>query len=267
MSTTYSPTINVMIKAAEKAARSLLRDFNEVEKLQVSQKSPGDFVSKADLRSEEIIYESLLTARPDNAFLMEEGGAKNTGKSDYTWIIDPLDGTSNFLYGIPHWCISIALKKGNEVIAGVVLDPVKDELFRAEKGQGAFMNRTRLRVSGRRDLMTSSIAIGGAHGADSIEAFVAETAKIYRQVRAVRRLGACALELSYVAAGRLDGFWERRVYPWDMAAGSILVKEAAGKVSDLSLGQSYLEKNEIIAGNPHIYQRIVDVLALRKKAA
>lgn len=262
-----SPTMNIMIKAAEKASRSLLHDFNEVEKLQVSQKSPGDFVSKADIRSEEIIFEELMNARRDYAFLMEEAGVKNEGKSEYTWIIDPLDGTANFLYGIPHWAISIGLKKGDEIIAGLVLDPVKNELFRAEKGQGAFVNRARLRVSGRKDLSLAAVfSTAYFAGRKADDPIIKQHAMLQKCVQNIRCTGSMTLDLSYIAAGRSD-FVSDSAKPWDIAAGAILIKEAGGKVTDRSLGQNFLENNEVVAGNPFIYEKLVELLGFRKKAA
>ncbi len=252
-----------MIKAAEKAARSLIRDFGEVEQLQVSQKGPGDFVSAADRRAEEIIYEELSQARPNYGFLMEESGAKNE-KAERRFIVDPLDGTTNFLHGIPHWAISIALedKIKNEVIVGLVYDPVKDEMFTAEKGQGAFMRRKRLRVSGRRDLMMSTIACGAPRrAAGKREQFVKEYDAVLNIAPGIRRFGAAALDLSYVAAGRFEAFWERDLKPWDIAAGTLIVKEAGGFAKDIETeNKNPIETGCVLAANGDIYPQLKKVL-------
>lgn len=237
-----SPTMNVMIKAAEKAARSLLRDFGEVENLQVSQKGPGDFVSAADTRAEQLIHDELVYARPDYGFLMEEGGKVEGKDKDYRWIVDPLDGTSNFLHGLPHWAISIALEHKGEIIAGLVHDPVKDEMFHAEKGKGAFVRRMRLRVSGRKDLKTAMIATGEPMRNPS---FNAEHKALKDAGASMRRFGAASLDMCYVAAGRFECFWERNLKPWDLAAGYIILKEAGGSACDLDKDT----KNSVFSGN------------------
>ena len=255
---TYSPNMNVMIQAAEKAARSLIRDFNEVEKLQVSRKGPGDFVSKADLRAEEIIQYHLSEARPNFGFLMEEGGEVK-GDVEHRWIIDPLDGTKNFLHGIPHWNTTIALEKGGEIIAGVVLDPIKDEMFWSEKGKGAFMNRSRLRVSGRTKFEHSLIAFGSIKK-DENRFSLFENAETI----GIRRTASCALDMSYVAAGRYEGFYGQKEKAWDFAAASLIVQEAGGTVSTLDLRKNYIENNSgIICGNPAIYQKMVKLFDLK----
>ena len=260
-----SPDLNVMIKAAEKAARSLIRDFGEVEQLQVSQKGPGDFVSAADRRAEEIIYEELSQARPNYGFLMEESGVKNP-KAERRYIIDPLDGTTNFLHGIPHWAISIALEdvrdgKG-EVIAALVYDPVKDEMFTAEKGQGAFMRRKRLRVSGRRDLMMATIACGAPRRAlEKQQRFLNEYQAVLNVAPGIRRFGAAALDLAYVAAGRYEAFWERDLKAWDVAAGILIVKEAGGFAKDIDKESlNPLDTGNILAANGDIYPQLKKVL-------
>lgn len=229
-----SPTLNVMIRAAEKAARSLIRDFGEVEQLQVSAKGPGDFVSAADRRAEEIIHAELSKARPDFGFLMEESGALGNPNAESRWIVDPLDGTTNFLHGIPHWAISIALETKGDIVAGIVYDPVKDEMFQAEKSGSAFMRRHRLRVSGRSDLMQATIAAGSPRRAQaSKDRFLKEYEAVMKVAPGMRRFGAAALDLAYVAAGRFDGFWERDLKIWDIAAGMLIVREAGGFVSDI----------------------------------
>lgn len=230
----HSATLNAMIKASERAARSLIRDFGEVENLQVSAKGPGDFVSAADRRAEEILYEELLKARPGFGFLMEESGVVKGTDQEHRWIIDPLDGTTNFLHGLPHWCISIGLEQNGEIIAGLIHDPVKDEMFMAEKGAGAFSGRRRLRVSGRTDLMSSTIACGAPRPSPAKrQRFVREYNAMLNASPGLRRFGAAALDLAYVAAGRYEGFWERDLKEWDIAAGIIIVREAGGYAQDI----------------------------------
>lgn len=258
----FSPDMNIMMKAAEKAARSLNRDFGEVENLQVSNKGPGDFVTAADKRAEKIIFEELQKARPNYAFLMEESGAKGDKNAESRWIIDPLDGTTNFLHGLPHWAISIALEHKGEIIAGLVYDPIKDEMFHAEKGKGAFMRRGRLRVSARRDLMQCAIATGQPKRAmDKQDQFLAEYKAVMAIAPGLRRYGAAALDLCYVAAGRFDAFWERDLQLWDIAAGILIVKESGGFVSDIDDDRnSPLESCNVLAGNQDITGDLKKVL-------
>ena len=255
-----SPDLNVMIKAAEKAARSLIRDFGEVEQLQVSQKGPGDFVSAADKRAEEIIFEELKTARPRFGFLMEESGTIEGSGNDANkrFIIDPLDGTTNFLHGIPHWAISIALEVNGEITIGLIYDPVKDEMFTAEKGGGAFMRRKRLRVSGRRDLMQSTIACGAPRRAVvKPDKFLQEYKAVLSVAPGIRRFGAAALDLAYVAAGRYEGFWERDLKAWDIAAGLLIVREAGGYAKDIdSESKNPIDTGDVIASNTHLYTEL-----------
>lgn len=249
-----SPTITVINRAVEKAARSLTRDFGEVEQLQVSKKGPADFVSAADRRAEEILFENLSKDRPEYAFLMEESGHKGPQDYQFRWIIDPLDGTTNFLHGLPHWCISIALEerknKKSEIIAGLIVDPIKDEWFIAEKGCGAFSRRKRLRVSGRSDPGSCLIA-GGAPfaGKKDIPQFNAEVEPVFRHTAGYRRWGAAALDLAYVSAGRYDGYWERGLNPWDVAAGILLVKEAGGFVEGIENREDPVFSQGLLAGN------------------
>lgn len=258
----YSPNINIMVRAAEKAARSLVRDFGEVENLQVSQKGPGDFVSAADKRSEEIIFEELKKARPSYSFLMEESGEVEGEDPEHTWIIDPLDGTTNFLHGLPHWCISIALKSKNQIVAGLVYDPIKDDLFYAEYGQGAFMKRSRLRVSTRSNLLETVIATGAPRRAvEKREKFVKEYSAMLVNAPGLRRFGAAALDLAYVAAGRVDGFWERDLKAWDIAAGILLVRESGGFVSDIDADKNdVLSTGNVVSGNNNIMTDMKAVL-------
>ncbi|MEZ0225690.1 MAG: inositol monophosphatase [Alphaproteobacteria bacterium] len=256
-----SPTMNVMVEAAEKAGRSLIRDFGEVENLQVSKKGPGDFVSTADHKAEKIVMEALQKARPSYGFQMEEGGVKAGTDKSFVWLIDPLDGTTNFLHGIPHWAVSIALEKDKEVIAAAVYDPVKDEMFTAEKGTGAFVSGKRLRVSSRGELNNNAlIAIGGARfNNKDYEIYMAELAAITPHA-ATRRFGAASLDIAYVAAGRYEGFWERELNPWDVAAASLLVKEAGGYVTDLEGGKDYIYGRSLVCGNPSIHGELLKKL-------
>jgi len=253
MAALRSPHINVMMRAAEKAARVLRRDFGEVEQLQVSRKGPADFVSAADLRADHILREELQKARPGYGMVSEEQDEDVPGDGIHRWVVDPLDGTTNFLHGIPHWAISIGLVREEEAVAGVVYDPVKDELFWAEKGQGAWLNDRRLRVSGRRRLDEALLATGLAFkGRDKGESFLAELDRAMSETAGVRRFGSAALDLAYVAAGRYEGFWERNLGPWDVAAGIVLVREAGGFVSEIEgagrpeSGRSVLAANDLL---------------------
>jgi myo-inositol-1(or 4)-monophosphatase len=256
------PEIRVMMQAAEKAARSLNRDFGEVEHLQVSKKGPGDFVSAADKRSEEIIFEELKRARPRYGFLMEESGEVKGEEAGTRYIIDPLDGTSNFLHALPHWAISIALEKDGEVIGGVIHDPVKNEVFHAFKNCGAFSGRSRLRVSERNDPMASAIATGSPRRAVEKQArFIREYGAMSQFSPGLRRFGAAALDLAYVAAGRYEGFWERDLKSWDVAAGILLVKEAGGLVSDLDDAHNNpVHTGNVLATNTALGPQIKKVL-------
>ena len=260
-----SANINVMLRAAEKAAKSLLRDFGEVENLQVSRKGPGDFVSAADLRSEKIIFEELKKARPGYGFLMEERGkGDSTGEEEYRWIVDPLDGTTNFLHGIPHWNITIALEQRGEIIAGIIFDPVKNEMFRAEKGGGAFLRNQRLRVSGRTVLADAVLATGIPTQSKEARArsaqFMQQLNAVMPLVSGVRRFGACALDLAYVAAGRYDGFWEDVIRPWDIAAGMLIVREAGGFAASLHSSDTSPHSGSIVAANSHLYAEIRTII-------
>ena len=258
-----NPDMRIMMQAAEKAARSLGRDFGEVEHLQVSQKGPGDFVSLADKRAEEIIYEELKAARPNFGFLMEESGFVEGSKGeDARFIIDPLDGTSNFLHGLPHWAISIALEKNGEIVAGLVHDPIKNEVFHAVKGQGAFTGRTRLRVSGRADFMGSMIGCGAPRRAvEKRVQFMAEYRAVMDVAPGLRRYGAAALDLAYVAAGRFDAFWERDLKAWDIAAGILLVREAGGFICDIDTNTGNpLDSGHVLAANQGLNEPLKKIL-------
>ncbi|WP_374299966.1 inositol monophosphatase [Ferrovibrio sp.] len=245
-----SALINAMANAARKAQRSLIRDFNEVEHLQVSKKGPADFVSAADRKAEKILQQELAKLRPDFGFIMEEGGRIEAKDGKSYWIIDPLDGTTNFLHGIPHFAISVGVQREDELVAGIVLDVVRDELFWAEKGVGAYVNERRLRVSARRKLTEAVFGTGiPFHGKPGHAAFVKDLTSIMPEVAGIRRMGAAALDLCYVAAGRFDGFWESGLSPWDMAAGIVLVREAGGMVTDLAGGDQMLSTGGIVAAN------------------
>ncbi len=257
----HSALLNVMIAAARKAARALARDFGEVEKLQVSMKGPANFVSAADRRAEETLFQELTKARPGYGFLGEEAGLREGADKTHTWIVDPLDGTTNFLHGIPQFAISIALEREGTVIAGLVYNPVADEMFVAERGRGAFLNGQRIRVAARERLLDSIIACGlPHHGRGDIALAQRETAAVQEQVAGLRRFGAAALDLAWIAAGRFDGYWERHIKPWDMAAGIILVREAGGFVSDCEGHNDMLAKGDIVAGNETIHAALTRIL-------
>ncbi len=262
-----SANINVMVRAAEKAGRALIRDFGEVEQLQVSRKGPADFVSAADTKAERIVRRELEKARPGFGFLMEESGAVKGTDRDRRWIVDPLDGTTNFLHGLPHFAVSIGLEERGEVIAGVVYDPVKDEIFWAEKGVGAYLGDRRMRVSGRTRLAESLLATGipflGRQEGAGHETFLAQLAAAMEKTSGVRRWGAAALDLAYVAAGRYDGFWETGLSAWDVAAGVILVREAGGYVSQIDNRAHRLDSPTILAANDRLHGDIVRLLARR----
>lgn len=263
-----SPHMNVMLRAAEKAAKSLTRDFGEVEQLQVSRKGPGNFVSAADHRSEEIIFNELSKARPDYGFLMEERGNAGAKEYEFRWIVDPLDGTFNFLHGIPHWNITIALEHKGEIIAGIVHDPIKNEMFRAEKGGGAFMVNKRLRVSGRSAIDQSSVVITGCprHTPEAKEQYLREYNAIRNSFIDVRRFGAAALDMVYVAAGRAEAFWERDLNPWDVAAGTLIVREAGGSVGDIDTNADPVKTGNVIAANGALYNEVRKIISTAGKS-
>jgi myo-inositol-1(or 4)-monophosphatase len=256
-----SALLNVMVQAARKAARSLKRDFGEVEHLQVSLKGPANFVTAADRRAEEILHEQLSRARPGYGFLGEEGGRREGADKTHTWIVDPLDGTSNFLHGIPHFAISIALEREGTIVAGLIYNPANEELFTAERGKGAFLNDQRLRVAARQRLVDAVIACGlPHHGKGDLALFRTEFAAVQDKVAGLRRFGAATLDLAWVAAGRLDAYWERDISPWDMAAGLLMVREAGGYVTDLDGGDAMLAKGHIIAGNETMHRELLRLL-------
>ena len=250
-----SANLNLMIKAARKAARSLLKDFQEVENLQVSAKGPGDFVSKADREAERIIKEELLGGRPTYGWAGEETGSQDGADPTRRWIVDPLDGTTNFLHGMPHWSISIALEHKGEIVSAVVYDPVKDEMFYAEKGAGCWLNdNRRMRVSARSRMHEAVFATGVPFGAKkTLPATLKDLAQLMPACAGVRRMGSAALDLAWVAAGRFDGYWERELNAWDIAAGILLVKEAGGLVEGVREGQDPLATGSILAANEQIF--------------
>jgi myo-inositol-1(or 4)-monophosphatase len=239
-----SANLNIMIKAAEKASRALIRDFGEIEKLQVSIKGPTDFVSNADLKAEKIIIEELKKARPDYSIISEEDGSESNKDKKNTWIIDPIDGTTNFLHGVPHFAISIALKFENEIISGLIYDPIKDEMFYAEKDNGSFFNNQRIRVSKKKELNVCLFATGGKYK-NEIDL-------------PIRRSGSAALDMAYVAAGRYDGYFQNGLNLWDIAAGIIILKEAGGLINEIDLSQN---KNiPIRASSMAINEKMLEIL-------
>lgn len=250
----YSALVSVMIEAARKAARGLARDFGEAQALQVSKKGIADFVSKADVQAEETIFEALSKARPKFGFVMEERGEVEGADNSNRWIVDPLDGTTNFLHGLGHFAISIALERDRQPHAGVIYNPVSDELFWAEKGQGAWLNDRRIRASGRRDLNECLFATGLPFaGREGREQALEETRRVLEVTAGIRRFGSAALDLAFVAAGRYDAYWERDLKIWDVAAGAVLVREAGGLISEIEGGKNFLTAGSILAANAQIY--------------
>jgi len=256
-----TPLMNIMTGAVRKAARAILRDFGELENLQVMRKGLADFVTKADLKAEKVLREELVRTRPHYGFVMEEGGVIEGPDKSHRWFIDPLDGTINFMHGVPHFAVSVGLEREGHLVAGVVYNPVTDDMFTAEKGQGAWHNERRLRVSGRRELADALVATGIPHrGRPGHEGFLGEVNAIMREASGVRRFGSAALELAWVAAGRYDAFWERSLSSWDVAAGIVLVREAGGIVSDLASGQDMLTSGHILASNGNLHGPMLKTL-------
>lgn len=256
-----SPTLNVMVTAVRKAARQIRRDFQEVEQLQVSRKGAADFVTQADLSAEKVLREELTKARPDFGFVLEESGVIAGKDTEHRWHVDPIDGTTNFIHSIPHFCISVGLERAGTVIAGVIFNPISDELYIAERGKGAFLNDKRLRVSGRREMANGLFATGlnlGPNGNPAL--FYKQYEAITKVSGGVRRFGSAALDLAYVAAGRYDGFWEIGLNSWDVAAGIVLIREAGGQVSDLSGGPDALNGTGIVAGNQDLHPQLLRAL-------
>jgi myo-inositol-1(or 4)-monophosphatase len=255
--------MNVMIAAARKAGRQLARDFGEVEQLQVSVKGPANFVSAADHKAEDIIYKELSKARPGYGFLMEERGAVEGADKTHRWIVDPLDGTTNFLHGIPLFSISIGLERDGQLVAGVVYNPVHDEMFTAEKGKGAFLNdKRRLRVAARKTIADAVVATGIPHrGRPGHPGFLKEMETVMREVTGIRRTGSAALDLCWTAAGRFDGYWERNLKPWDLAAGLVILREAGGIATDIDGTDRILQSGNVLAGNTTIVKGLAPLLA------
>ncbi|HEX3486319.1 MAG TPA: inositol monophosphatase family protein [Micropepsaceae bacterium] len=256
-----SPALNVMIAAARKAARALIRDFGELENLQISRKGPADFVSNADSRTERVLIEELTRARPGYGFLVEESGIIEGRDKTHRFIIDPIDGTTNFLHGIPQFCMSIALEREGAIVSGLVFNPVTDEMYVAEKGHGAFLNDRRLRVAARQNLPDILVASGAPFlGKDGRDQFLTELDAVVASTAGMRRFGSAALDLAWVASGRFDAFWERNLKPWDIAAGLLLVREAGGVVSDLDGRDRMLENGHILATNEALHRQLMDLL-------
>ena len=257
-----SALLNIMIQAATKAGRSLSKDFGEVENLQVSVKGPADFVSNADKRAEQIVFEELQKARPTYGFLGEEGTEVKGSDGQHRWIVDPLDGTTNFLHGIPMFAVAIALERNQEIVASVIYNPVMDELYTAEKGGGAWLNdRKRLRVGGRKHLADCVIVTGinsRARASDLLQ--LRQLNQINPAVAGIRRTGSASTDLAWVAAGRFDGYWEAGLAPWDVAPGSLLLREAGGILSDFSGGAGAIWNGEVIAGNEMIQGQLLKLI-------
>ena len=250
-----------MVKACRKASKTIIRDFGEIENLQVSLKGPGDFVTASDKKVEKILINELQKARPSYSILSEEIGQINNDKS-FKWIIDPIDGTANFLHGIPHFAISIGLEHDDEIICGIVYDPIKDEMFVAEKGNGSYLNNQRMRVSSRSKLKDCIVFTGGPRlDSKNKELALEEYKKFSSKIHIpIRKLGSASLDMAYVAAGRCDGFWQRNLKYWDIAAGIILVKEAGGFVTDFEGENRYVENKTILATNSRISKEMIEVL-------
>ena len=256
-----SANINVLVKACRKASKTLIRDFGEIENLQVSLKGPGDFVTASDIKVEKILIDELQKARPNYSILSEEVGEINNDES-FKWIIDPIDGTANFLHGIPHFAISIGLEQDGEIICGIIYDPIKDEMFVAEKGNGSYLNNQRIRVSSRSKLKDCIIFTGGPKKEEkdretSLKEYYNFSSKVQIPIR---KLGSAALDMAYVAAGRCDGFWQKYLSYWDIAAGIILVKESGGFVTDYYGENKYLENKTLLVTNSKINKEMVEVL-------
>ena len=257
-----SPKINIMYKVCMKASKSLIRDFGEVEKLQVSTKGPGDFVSAADKKSEKIIIDELLKAHPDYGILSEEAGEINKDNKSNRWIIDPIDGTMNFLNGVPQFAISIGYEENGEMISGIIFDPIKDEMFFAEKGNGAFLNNSRIRVSNKKKLKDSILVTGGPRfGSKRRDKIFNHYIKISNIVESpIRKFGSASLDMANVACGRFDGFWQWELNYWDIAAGLVILREAGGFIDFFDVDEKLPKKKNIIASNSNIHQELKESL-------
>jgi len=258
-----SALMTIMVNAARKAGRSLARDFGEVEHLQVSVKGPSNFVTAADHRAESILYEELSRARHGYCFLMEERGLIDGPDKSHTWIVDPLDGTTNFLHGIPLFAVSVALERDGELVAGLIYNPASGDLYTAERGKGAFLNdNRRLRVAARPDLETAVIVTGIPHrGKPDHERYLQELSRVMKEAAGIRRTGAASIDLAWVAQGRFDGYWERNIQAWDMAAGVVLVREAGGFVSGADGRQDMLKTGAIVCGNEAVHAALLKLIA------
>jgi len=256
-----SANINVMVNACRKAAKVIIRDFGEIENLQVSLKGPGDFVTASDKKVETILIEELQKARPKYSILSEEIG-KITNDDSFKWIIDPIDGTANFLHGIPHFAISVGLEHDNEIICGIIYDPIKDEMFTAEKGNGSYLNNQRMRVSSRSKLKDCIVFTGGPKFNSKDKDLILNEYNNFssKVLIPIRKLGSASLDMAYVAAGRCDGFWQRNLNYWDIAAGIILVKEAGGFVTDFTGENEYIQNKTILVTNSNINKEMIEVL-------
>jgi len=256
-----SANINIMVKACRKAGKILIRDFGEIENLQVSLKGPGDFVTVSDKKVEKTIIDELQKARPNYSILSEEIGLIKNDE-EFKWIIDPIDGTANFLHGVPHFGISIGLEQNNEIICGIIFDPIKDEIFLAEKGNGSYLNNQRMRVSGRSKLKDCMIVTGGPrYDSEQREIVLEEYKKFSSEILIpIRKMGSAALDMAYVAAGRYDGFWQRNLKYWDIAAGIILVREAGGFVTDFDGNNNFVENKTVLATNSKINEQMLNML-------
>lgn len=262
-----SPALNVMLAAAKKAGRALIRDFGELENLQISKKGPADFVTTADSRTERILVEELTRARPGYGFLLEESGVVEGRDKTHRFIIDPIDGTTNFLHGIPQFAISIALEREGSLVSALVYNPVVDEIFVAEKGHGAYLNDRRLRVAARHQLSDILVASGAPFmGKEGREEFLSELDAIISSTAGMRRFGSASLDLAWTAAGRFDAFWERNLKPWDVAAGILLVREAGGVVTDMNGRDSMLDLGHILASNDALHRPLLEMLRARTKS-
>ena len=257
-----SPQINIITKACMKASRSLIRDFGEIENLQVSSKGPGDFVTSADKRTEKIIIQELQKAHPDYGIITEESEIINKANTDNRWIIDPIDGTLNFLNGIPQFAISIAYEEENEIKCGVIFDPIKNEMFCAEKGNGAYLNNSRIRVSKKKKLKDALLVTGGPRQSSKIkEEIFSEFIKVSNNILSpVRKFGSAALDVAYVACGRFDGYWQRELNYWDIAAGIIILKEAGGFIDFFEPDNEAPLKKNILASNGNIHNELSDLI-------
>lgn len=253
------PLLNIAIQAARQASKTLLRHMDRLDSLVVNHKARFDFVTEVDRRSEQEIIHVIHKAYPDHAILGEESGY--TEGNDYCWVIDPLDGTTNYIHGFPHFCISIAVKNQNQLEAGVIYDPIRNELFTAARGQGAALNERRIRTSSVHKLTDALIGTGFPHRVmEHLPAFIKAFELVSSQCTGVRRSGSAALDLAYVAAGRLDAYWEGHLKEWDMAAGVLLIKEAGGMVADFQNDKNYLQSGQIIAASPKIFKPLQEII-------